>query len=244
MRLEGKSFRTIAHQLKEDGLRRANTKQQGIVSQSQIMTMLTNPFYHGVMRYNGKEYPHKYQPLITKRLFDKVQFLNDDRNNTATRHWHATPSRLVVLFAVLPVVVHIRHTKRKGVSTCVAQGQNQRPSTASNHQCQKANYATDWRYAQTAGNQRQYYSWSDWHTKNEHDNIQLYYKDAIKDTGNRIAVIEDGDTLYKTDLMDVLPTTDYDKYVKKAKAEKEELEYKLVEYTNNDKSLFWLPSIC
>lgn len=33
-----------------------------------------------------------------------------------------------------------------------------------------------------------------------------------------------------------ITTIDYDKYVKKAKAEKEELEYKLVEYTNNDKS--------
>ncbi len=33
-----------------------------------------------------------------------------------------------------------------------------------------------------------------------------------------------------------ITTTDYDKYVTKAKAEKEELEYKLVEYTNNDKS--------
>ena len=38
-----------------------------------------NPFYYGVMRYNGKEYPHKYQPIIENRLFDKVQFLNEDK---------------------------------------------------------------------------------------------------------------------------------------------------------------------
>jgi len=31
-----------------------------------------------------------------------------------------------------------------------------------------------------------------------------------------------------------ITTIDYDKYVKKAKIEKEELEYKLVGYTNND----------
>jgi hypothetical protein len=33
-----------------------------------------------------------------------------------------------------------------------------------------------------------------------------------------------------------ITTPDYDKYVTKYKAEKEELEYRLVEYTNNDKS--------
>ncbi len=73
--------------------------------------------------------------------------------------------------------------------------------------------------------------------KGEHDNIQLFYKNAIKDTSNRIAVIERRlDTLYEDRLDGRITTTDYDKYVKKAKAEKEELEYKLVEYTNNDTS--------
>jgi len=33
-----------------------------------------------------------------------------------------------------------------------------------------------------------------------------------------------------------ITTPDYDKYVTRYKAEKEELEYRLVEYTNNDKS--------
>ncbi len=33
-----------------------------------------------------------------------------------------------------------------------------------------------------------------------------------------------------------ITTADYDKYVTKYKAERDELEYKLVEYTNNDKS--------
>lgn len=33
-----------------------------------------------------------------------------------------------------------------------------------------------------------------------------------------------------------ITTADYDKYVTKYKAEKDELDYKLIEYTNNDKS--------
>ena len=54
MRLDGKSFRTIAKQLKEDGLRGA-PKGQGVVSQSQIQTMLMNQLYYGEMRYKDKE---------------------------------------------------------------------------------------------------------------------------------------------------------------------------------------------
>ncbi len=38
-----------------------------------IDSILKNPFYYGVMFYNGKHYPHRYQPIITKELFDKVQ---------------------------------------------------------------------------------------------------------------------------------------------------------------------------
>lgn len=34
---------------------------------------LKNPFYYGVMEWKGKLYPHRYQPLITKTLFDQVQ---------------------------------------------------------------------------------------------------------------------------------------------------------------------------
>lgn len=237
MRLEGKSFRTIAHQLKEDGLR-ANTKQQGIVSQSQIMTMLTNPFYHGVMRYNGKEYPHKYQPLITKRLFDKVQFLNDDRNNNS----HKTLTRNTFTFSGI-----IR------CATCGCSYSSYEKKGRVYLRCSRAKSATidcqqppvpESELLPQIDDMLKQLAISDsiileviGILKNEHDNIQLYYKDAIKDTGNRIAVIERRlDTLYEDRLDGRITTTDYDKYVKKAKAEKEELEYKLVEYTNNDKS--------
>lgn len=42
-------------------------------SKGYIDAIMKNPFYHGVMRYNGNLYPHRYQPIITKELFDKVQ---------------------------------------------------------------------------------------------------------------------------------------------------------------------------
>lgn len=42
--------------------------------------VLKNPFYYGVMVWKGKEYPHRYPPLITKMLFDQVQQMKDNFN--------------------------------------------------------------------------------------------------------------------------------------------------------------------
>lgn len=43
------------------------------LSKGFIDAILKNPFYYGEMRFKGKLYPHRYQPIITKELFDKVQ---------------------------------------------------------------------------------------------------------------------------------------------------------------------------
>jgi site-specific DNA recombinase len=40
---------------------------------SMVGHILNNPFYYGEMLSKGKLYPHKYQPLISRQLFDKCQ---------------------------------------------------------------------------------------------------------------------------------------------------------------------------
>ena len=237
MRLDGKSFRTIAKQLKEDGLR-ANTKGQGIVSQSQIQTMLMNPFYYGVMRYNGKEYPHKYQPIIEKRLFDKVQFLNEDRNNNS----HKTLTRQVFTFSGIVRCatcgcsyssyekkgrVYMRCSKaRRDTIDC-----NQPPVPEAELLPQVDDLLKQLSISESIVNQVLDV------LKGEHDNIQLYYRNAIKETKDKADVRDKRlETLYEDRLDGRITTPDYDKYVTRYKAEKEELEYRLVEYTNNDKS--------
>jgi len=62
----------IRKKLKEEGLFESAGLLQPL-SRSQIEHILKNPFYYGVMRYNGQLYPHHYKPLITKELFDTVQ---------------------------------------------------------------------------------------------------------------------------------------------------------------------------
>lgn len=82
------SLKTIWQLAKELGLKTKRKKRAGkLVSRNTIYDILTNPFYHGVMCYQGEFYKHIYQPLVSKELFDQVQNLfvnngNHNRNNT------------------------------------------------------------------------------------------------------------------------------------------------------------------
>lgn len=44
---------------------------------SKVQKMLRNPFYYGVMHVKGKEYPHRYDPIISRNLFEDVQKVLD-----------------------------------------------------------------------------------------------------------------------------------------------------------------------
>lgn len=59
---------------REWGLRNVRGKQKGI-NATHMLKILQDPFYYGVMRVkkNGAEYPHRYQPVIDKQLFDQCQ---------------------------------------------------------------------------------------------------------------------------------------------------------------------------
>ncbi|MFA6159975.1 MAG: recombinase family protein [Parcubacteria group bacterium] len=71
------SMKTLAEEMYNQGLR----SRAGVaVSTSQIQVMLRNPFYYGIMRIKGELYPHKYEPIISKYLFDKVQDRIDGYN--------------------------------------------------------------------------------------------------------------------------------------------------------------------
>ena len=68
------SYKKIREEITEAGLHSTGGK---IIATSMIQHILKNPFYYGEMRSKGKLYPHKYQPLITKELFDKCQQIRE-----------------------------------------------------------------------------------------------------------------------------------------------------------------------
>lgn len=236
LRLEGKSFRFIAKTLKNEGLR-ANTKQQGVVSQSQMETMLKNPFYYGVMKYDGGLYPHKYEPIISKKIFDKVQAINDIRNverdKTLTKQTYTFQGILKCATCgcsyssyVKKGRVYLRCTKSKEGVVC-----NQ-PPTSEEHLLPQVNDLLE----RLSLSEQMVMQVLDI-LKKGHDDIQLYYQNAVSETRAKISKLNKKiDMLYDDRLEGRITTNDYDKYVTKYKKDKEELENKLVEYTNNDQS--------
>ena len=60
------SLKTIKQKLaNEFGIKNRST--------SQLDLILKNPFYYGEMRVKGTLYPHKYEPIISKELFERVE---------------------------------------------------------------------------------------------------------------------------------------------------------------------------
>lgn len=47
-------------------------------------TLLQNPFYYGVMKVKGQLYPHTYEPLISKDIFDQCQSVRIQRSQRRT----------------------------------------------------------------------------------------------------------------------------------------------------------------
>ena len=63
------------------------TRKGGHLSASQIQHILMNPFYYGEMRIKGQVLPHKYQPIISRELFQRCEAVRlGNARATATRY--------------------------------------------------------------------------------------------------------------------------------------------------------------
>ena len=71
------SLKTIRKEITKDGLQTASGKPLAI---SMIEHILKNPFYYGMARSKGVLYPHKYEPLVSKDLFEKCRSVREGWN--------------------------------------------------------------------------------------------------------------------------------------------------------------------
>lgn len=53
---------------------------------SYIDKILKNHFNYGIMRVKGKDYPHRYPPIITQALFNQVQQVKDSFNKKPVKY--------------------------------------------------------------------------------------------------------------------------------------------------------------
>ena len=85
MRARGISYAVIAKELHKMGFR-SNISNSKAPSKQFLERILSNSFYYGVMVHSGREYPHKYKPLISRALFNQVQRVRDERKHTKTKY--------------------------------------------------------------------------------------------------------------------------------------------------------------
>jgi|SaaInlLV_10m_DNA_2_1039722.scaffolds.fasta_scaffold10085_2 site-specific DNA recombinase len=77
------SLKTLAVKMSELGMRSSNGNK---IFASGIEFILKNPFYYGLMRVKNELYPHKYIPLISEWLFNKVQGVLQSRNKSPVQY--------------------------------------------------------------------------------------------------------------------------------------------------------------
>lgn len=85
LRLQNYSYRKITEILRKDGLH-GTTLNKNPIKASQVEITLKNPFYYGMILRSGKLYPHKYEPMIDKITFDKVQSVGKTNPNSKNRN--------------------------------------------------------------------------------------------------------------------------------------------------------------
>ena len=59
-----------------------------ILSCSCVQRMLKNPFYYGVFKFNGEIYQGTHEPIISKKLFDSVQQVMNNRGKKKRKRKH------------------------------------------------------------------------------------------------------------------------------------------------------------
>ena len=80
----GQTVSTVQCELVACGL---STRKGRPLMKSAVHKMLHNPFYIGIIRFNGHEYPGAHEPLISTELFNTVQVkLGERRSTRARRH--------------------------------------------------------------------------------------------------------------------------------------------------------------
>ena len=78
------SMDELVKKSKACGLR--NRKSGNPITKAQFADILQNPFYYGVMYYNKSYFPHIYEKLISKELFDKCTEIRTGKFKRTSKH--------------------------------------------------------------------------------------------------------------------------------------------------------------
>ena len=233
LRLKGETYRSIAKTMREEGLT-SNTKHPKPVSKSVVEGILNNPFYYGVMRYDGELYPHKYEPIIDKRTFDMAQLIRTNegckKNKVDTKYHFALNG--ILKCAVCGCSMSSYYKKGHIYVKC-----SQAKGKCGNHASEDEILSQVYSILDKISISQTIVDELIEDLKKEHDNIQLYYRNAIAEVRKGIEeATKKKDLLYEDRLSGRITVDDYDRIATRIEAEINEKDNKLMELTNNDKS--------
>jgi hypothetical protein len=108
--------------------------QQGILTRGykpfkrdRISFILSNPFYYGHFRYDGELHEGKHEPIIAKKLFDKVQEVLKQRSKPQRKEripkaftglFHCGECGMMITAEIQKDHVYYRCTKKSKTKTC------------------------------------------------------------------------------------------------------------------------------
>jgi len=84
LRAQGMPYSLIAKKLVEEGYISRKTGRPKL-SKGDVEKIINNKFYYGIMTQNGKEYKHKYPPIIDRALFNRCKLIKDIRKSMKTK---------------------------------------------------------------------------------------------------------------------------------------------------------------
>jgi site-specific DNA recombinase len=85
LRSTGMPYEVIAKKLADEGFR-SKVSTGKAPGKAYLEIILKNPFYYGVMVHNGRQYPHKYEPLISRELFNACRDVQQKRKHDKTKY--------------------------------------------------------------------------------------------------------------------------------------------------------------
>ena len=234
LRNEGETFRSIAKIMKKEGLT-ANNASRKPVGKSQIEGILRNPFYYGEMRYNGRIYKHRYEPIISKMDFLNAQEVNkrqlENKNKKDVKHRYTFTG--VAKCAVCGCSMSSYMAKGRVYMKC-SQAKGHCPGTnvSEEHIEEQLNDILDRLVPDNATCERIYEELA-----KRRNNSQKYFVNSLEEVRQSIKKISQKEaTLYEDRLCGRITVDTYDKIAKDLKDEKEHYEQQLLELTANDKS--------
>jgi site-specific DNA recombinase len=230
LRAIGTPYAVIAKQLSAEGFR-SNVKSEKGPGKSFLERILNNKFYYGVMTVNGVDYPHEYETLIDRALYNQCQAIRNQRKHDKTKY----DSKDYIFKKIVKC-------GRCGRAVSPFRARNTVYLRCANPNCDNPNTAQslviDEMYEEIA-RVNVPVEWLDQiidELRNRHDNQQLYYEKNLEQTRTEYDKIKDKMHKLYSDRLDgrITPQV-HDEFASELESRQQELNDRLKMLTSDNK---------